>query len=204
MQNKPGRNNFIDVAKAISIFLVILNHSGIFEPIQEVNRAFSSFRMPLFFMLSGVFFQPNRRFLHILQKCTESLLKPYYVTLTIAAVFGTFALQQNFWPRIFAMLHGTGISLRWPWSPLWFLPHLWLLTVVAAMLSKVSVFQYGNLKKNFSGLSFLFFLIPFTTRLTYEEPFISIFIFPEWFEKNGLPFSLEILPHWCPNVEDQR
>ena len=48
-------------------------------------------------------------------------------------------------------------------------------------------------KKSFRIVISLF-LIPLTTRLTYQEPFISVFIFPEWFQKHGLPFSLEILP----------
>ena len=52
---KPQRIQWIDIAKGISIFLVIIGHTAPFG-ILERNIIFS-FHMPLFFILSGYHFK---------------------------------------------------------------------------------------------------------------------------------------------------
>lgn len=47
------RIDFIDTAKGVCIILVVLGHSGI--PIDFVGM--NSMRMPLYFILSGLFFK---------------------------------------------------------------------------------------------------------------------------------------------------
>ena len=56
---KTNRNYSIDVARGIAIVLVIVGHAigDIYNP---VNRVILSFHMPLFFLLSGYLFRPEK------------------------------------------------------------------------------------------------------------------------------------------------
>lgn len=63
------RIRFFDIAKGIAILAVILGHSAIetnlFAPHRTAQVVLSicfSFHMPLFFILSGYFMHPDRRF----------------------------------------------------------------------------------------------------------------------------------------------
>jgi len=51
-----GRVEHIDIARGISITLVAMFHSHLKFSIPEVIEPMSLFRMPLFLVLSGVFF----------------------------------------------------------------------------------------------------------------------------------------------------
>ena len=51
-----NRIDFIDIAKGIGMFLVIVGHV---ETYDFINRMIYSFHMPLFFVLSGFFLKPD-------------------------------------------------------------------------------------------------------------------------------------------------
>ena len=53
MQDK-SRNNFISIAKAIGIILMVVGHSGCPA---IINSFLYIFHMPLFFILSGFFYK---------------------------------------------------------------------------------------------------------------------------------------------------
>lgn len=40
----------------------------------------------------------------------------------------------SFW--LFGFAYGTGRSILWPWSPIWFLPHLWLVWLAACGVAR--------------------------------------------------------------------
>lgn len=79
------RIRFFDIAKGIAILAVILGHSAIetnlFAPHRTAQVVLSicfSFHMPLFFILSGYFMHPDRRFRWM--KEAKQLLLTYVVT----------------------------------------------------------------------------------------------------------------------------
>lgn len=79
------RIRFFDIAKGIAILAVILGHSAIetnlFVPHRTAQVVLSicfSFHMPLFFILSGYFMHPERRFRWM--KEAKQLLFTYVVT----------------------------------------------------------------------------------------------------------------------------
>lgn len=79
------RIRFFDIAKGIAILAVILGHSAIetnlFAPHRTAQVVLSicfSFHMPLFFILSGYFMHPERRFRWM--KEAKQLLFTYVVT----------------------------------------------------------------------------------------------------------------------------
>jgi len=77
------RINYIDLAKGICILLVILNH--IEGPMCDkgFNNTLLSFRMPLFFFLSGLFFKSYSGLLNFSLRKINKLLVPFFFFLTI-------------------------------------------------------------------------------------------------------------------------
>lgn len=78
-----GRISFIDLTKGICILLVILFHVG--GPVAELDPHFilSSFRMPLYFFISGVFFKPYGSPQEFFIKKVNRLLIPFLFFLLI-------------------------------------------------------------------------------------------------------------------------
>jgi fucose 4-O-acetylase-like acetyltransferase len=98
-----------------------------------------SFHIPLFLLLSGVFFNPNLPFWQSARTRADALLKPYLITLTAVTIqLGWFANKTTpFLESLSAILYG---NARIPiWIPLWFLPHLFLLCLFAWLY--LTVFQ---------------------------------------------------------------
>ncbi|HMR91325.1 MAG TPA: acyltransferase [Chitinophagaceae bacterium] len=88
---RRSRLPWIDYLKGIAIFLVVYRHallgiqrSGIYTyPIlEQLNMIFYSFRMPLFFILSGLFISKSlskNTVPELIEKKTNSILYPYFV-----------------------------------------------------------------------------------------------------------------------------
>lgn len=188
MTEKVVRNRLVDVAKGLSILLVVLGHSHILDT--DVNRAFSSFRIPFFFFLSGIFFRYTGTLRSIFFSKSDSLLKPYFITLLIVACFNNFA-DGMFWHRLIEILYGVGDTIKWPWSPLWFLPHLWLLFMSSYFLIRSNLYKKDSKYHNVPLFVFLLFAGNLITRTSPNQDY---FTFGSYVEAYGLPFSAEILP----------
>lgn len=131
------RIEYIDLAKGICILLVVLDHisgSGYFAGGDyPMNEIFEQTRMPLYFILSGLFFKDYaggiREFL--LRKFNR-ILVPYlfFMCLYIVAVKAVYLL--------------TGFSLGEVWAPLWFLLCLFWMNFIFAT-------AYYAVRKAFAG-----------------------------------------------------
>ncbi|MFL5787962.1 MAG: acyltransferase family protein, partial [Flavisolibacter sp.] len=112
-KNTAGRYNWIDYARGIAILLVVYRHS--FEGIkragfsidnymflEHANIIFFSFRMPLFFIVSGVFISGSllKRGLKgiWINKC-KTILYPYFLwgvlQITLQLIFGQYLSGQR-------------------------------------------------------------------------------------------------------------
>lgn len=125
------RIEYIDLAKGICILLVVINHISIGGYFSDGNYPmsdiFNQMRMPLYFILSGLFFKDYaggiREFL--LRK-TNRILVPYLF----------FMILYTASARIVHII--TGIDTSTPdiagiWSPLWFLRCLFFMNVIFAV-----------------------------------------------------------------------
>lgn len=77
---KKERVEWIDLAKGLCMMLVVFGHTaGILEPLgaEWMAESMSYFRMPLYFMLSGLFFKTYDSFSMFLCKKFDHLLFPY-------------------------------------------------------------------------------------------------------------------------------
>lgn len=121
-----------DIAKGIGVLLVVMGHNDFFTSIGFLRQFIYSFHVPLFFFLSGIFFKPDIGLITVVTKKFHSLLKPYLVTLLLLFLFSVSFTKVNLpeaFSRLVKSLYSTGHYLDW--VPLWFLPHLFLLSLFA-------------------------------------------------------------------------
>ena len=117
--NSTKRIEYIDLAKGICIFLVVLDHLSVGKYFSggdyPMNDIFMQTRMPLYFILSGLFFKDyDGGIREFLLRKTNRILVPYLffmiiyraLALLVSAITGMDTTTANI----------TGI-----WAPLWFL-----------------------------------------------------------------------------------
>ena len=140
---------FVDVAKGIAIWLMLIGH-------QYICNLFSiyidSFHMPLFFFISGMFFRKNKPFFQNLESAIRGLLIPYLffsiINMSICWI------SPYIHPELYHNMTGidifraafSGIFLGvdqvtstsfLPLGPLWFLMALFVIRVFCSAISSV-------------------------------------------------------------------
>lgn len=130
---KKDRLQYVDVAKAFAIFLVVLGHPRPVEDYGSLEQFLYAFHMPLFFMLSGIFIRQKSEYSwqtwkNFLGKNFLTLIVPYIIWVAIYMPFTYIDLTKAF--------YGSWIVLRdlSTLSSLWFLPVLFLARVYTEVL----------------------------------------------------------------------
>ena len=185
-----GRVEHIDIARGISIALVALFHSDLAFFIPAVVEPMSVFRMPLFLVLSGVFFSWSRPPGEFLLKKADALLKPYFFVLFIAWVFYYVSDGEAWLWKLKGMFYGNGITIQWEWVTLWFLTHLFALYASSYVL--FYFLRFDQLGRGFQLLVLLLFMIAgiFLLDVFWHNP---LHVFGRIIELPGLPFSMDII-----------
>jgi polysaccharide biosynthesis protein PslL len=181
------RLTHIDIARGIGILLVVAGHNWIILSSKgELYRIVYSFHIPLFFVLAGTFFNPNKSFSLTLKEKFQTLLVPYFFTsLVVELIALAFNFKLDlFLKSLFWVVYGTGTQMRW--VGFWFPTHLFL----------VSIFSWGvfNLFKKFDTKRYvqIFILLALLTigwlsiRVFWKMPIGGMKV-------NGLPFSADLL-----------
>ena len=177
------RLSWLDIAKAITIFLVVFGHvlrGG------AAHKIVYSFHVAAFFLLSGVTCKTN----HLKQRIKNDFLRimvPYYffsiLSIIIFYFLGNFAagrfnlsVNTSLWHNLVGMLYAcpTNDYLKYN-LPLWFLPCLFV--------TKLLYYALSRLCKEKQSLVFLcsLFLAVFAAIYTH-------------FIGTGLPFNLSVAP----------
>lgn len=143
-RKKKKRIDFIDTAKGLCIMLVVFSHVNTYFKLDyELYTALASFRMPLYFVLSGLFFKtyvqetPQKLFGGVfIRKKVNNLLIPFfffYIIFSVAipnmlAMIGYDGLRQGDklgWKSLFNFIFENKFSN----SPIWFLLCLFFLNI---------------------------------------------------------------------------
>lgn len=189
----PSRLTFIDVAKGLSIFLVVLAHAVL--PYETLDNGFYAFveagalyRIPLFFLLSGIFFCYMPAPQDFISKRANALLIPYFVALILLCCAYLAFSDKTFLHRFVHGLYGTGQTLDW--EPMWFLPHLFVLHSFAYLLFRYTLL--GNLPKpqQLLTISLLLCLGVAGIDLFWKKIFV---LFGMQIYIPGLPYSVDVL-----------
>jgi fucose 4-O-acetylase-like acetyltransferase len=180
----------IDIARGIGILLVVLGHNDFALVSPFAHQVVFSFHMPLFFFLSGFFFDPAAGFFSLFVKRFHSVLKPYLFTIFLIYFMSVSFEKMSFQTalgRIFKSLYASGHYIEW--EQLWFLPNLFAVSLYAFLFFAISG-RLGNrvvrwfVLAAISGIAVLF--------LKNFYPF-SILILGNRYELLGLPFSLDLV-----------
>lgn len=126
-EDKNKRIDFIDLTKGICIILVVMAHiGGAFDKLDSHSMV-ASFRMPLYFFISGIFFKSYEGFFGFFIRKINKLLIPFaffylsafllkYVIWKVAP--GTFRLPVE-WQELLLVFQGHRLIEYNP--PIWFL-----------------------------------------------------------------------------------
>lgn len=187
------RLEFIDIAKAFAMLLVIIGHS-IHEGL--ILNCIYSFHMPLFFFVSGYFFR-KRSFVSLFQRNMSHLFLPYVITalirLTANLMVGLLGHGwTEFFDCAFATLYCCGKRVEYgsfyipSCGAIWFLPALSFATIVVnwALLTSYPT-AVVLVVSFFSWLSAQYFILPFGVQ---AGGFASLFVYAGMQERTRLLF----------------
>ena len=144
---------FINISRFFAILLVVFGHTSTFDPI--VNAVYS-FHVPLFFILSGILFTPNKSFIEFTKKKFYRLIIPYFIIYVITLLFyilfesryrDTYVNPQIL--RLLPLITGSNqLGLMGHNVPLWFLPSLFTCEVICNFI----VIIFNNKIKSFIAI----------------------------------------------------
>lgn len=155
------RIDYIDIAKAIGIYFVILGHTV--DANTYIKSVLYSFHMPLFFMISGMVIKKRTNFQlqEQIKKRAFVLLIPFFIWGTIYAKFSFVHLMQiSYGSREMLVLAGSLTSL-------WFLPCLFLVSCFSEFI--VSKYSRKQISICVLVLVVVGFFVPHLN--TYGYPF---------------------------------
>ena len=178
MTDNKARLNYIDFAKALAIILVGVGHYG---NVSALKCFIYMFHIPLFFIVSGMTFNPSKyRFLLFLKRKVKGLLLPWVggVVLFIAFqnICSILGLSVGRKVSFLSIIGRIIINIRGSkYDPIfWFLPALFLAEIILYFVLKL----VNNMRKEIIWLVLIGFV----------SVVFMIFINKAW------PWSLDILP----------
>lgn len=153
MPNK-SRNNYISIAKAIGIILMVVGHSGCPS---AIGRFIYMFHMPLFFACSGYFFREianKTSLMSFYKKRIKGLYLPYLkwslLFLLLHNVFRHFHITgskiyhtQDYIRQVIRLVTMTDYELLI--RPFWFIKELLFASVIAASISMIRARLFPNI-----------------------------------------------------------
>lgn len=163
-----SKNNYISIAKALGIILMVIGHSGCPT---AISKFIYLFHMPLFFVCSGYFFKEisdNKSLLILYKKRMKGLYLPYLkwslFFLLLHNIFRFFHITESvfyqkeeyFWQfmKIIAMTDYE-LLIR----PFWFIKELLLASIIVATIS------FYSSRLSIKDKPELFFLITFISTI---------------------------------------
>lgn len=184
------RIGYIDVAKGIGILLVAMAHTGLSLVAPYLHKLIYSFHMPLFFFLSGYFFDAGLPFLALLKKRFNAVLKPYLFTIFLIYLTSVSFSNMGFVTalgRIVKALYGSGRYIDW--VQLWFLPSLFVTSLFAFFFYRLVLNHIGNRALRWLVLLGLQAAAVYSLKTFY--PF-SLTVLGKEYELFGLPYCLDL------------
>ena len=182
---KKSRLYWVDYLKGIAIILVVYRHSllgiqssGIKAPayLENANLIFFSFRMPLFFMLSGIFASlslQKRSVQRYIGSKFETLIYPYFIwviiQVTLQIVLSGFTnSNRSFVDYTYIFYQPRNLD------QFWYLPALFNATVVYVLIKKYITEKWWALMMIALGF---YFLSPYLQNISMLSDWMEFYIF---------------------------
>ena len=157
MRTENGKRiEYLDLAKGLCIILVVFYHAkGILAREYWFDPFLASFRMPLYFFLSGLFFRDYGGFKRFFTKKTNRLLVPFLAFYLLTSV-----LLPNVMHRLGGIEFGTVMGLPSLWAfiwpgvfpniPIWFLWSLFLMNLLFWWIHRAANGKSGSQTKPYA------------------------------------------------------
>ena len=129
---------YVDIAKGIGIILVVMGHNDFALISPFAHKLIYSFHMPMFFFMSGMFFKSDMPFLNFFKNRFHRVLKPFLAILLLIFFASLSFSKISFLMagrRLIKAMYGSGYYIDW--VQLWFLPHLFAVSLFAYFFFKV-------------------------------------------------------------------
>ena len=133
------RVKWVDVLKGIGIFLVVMGHN---QTSKYLGTYFSSFHMPLFFLIAGYLYDSEKYngFVKLIKSRTKGIIVPFlfFSLLSLVMYMGLSIVRSEVieWTKLISQFIVHGITpLN---SPLWFLRILFIVEIAFYFLKKFS------------------------------------------------------------------
>ncbi len=185
-----ARIDYIDIAKGLGILLVVMGHNDFSLISPFLFKLIYSFHMPMFFFMSGIFFKPDLSFLTLLRRRFDSVLRPY-IFIILLIFFATLSFTKvdfaHSITRLVKALYGNGHYLDW--VQLWFLPHLFVVSLFAFLFFKLV------LRTGLPWLKWVLLVAAQVVGVLSISAFwpFNLELFGRKLEVFGLPFSLDLV-----------
>jgi len=186
----PKRIEYLDIARGIGILLVVLGHNDFGAISPFLQQVIYSFHIPLFFFLSGYFINISVPFSDYFKKRFHSVLKPYLFTIFLIYSTSVSFEKMGFQTAIGRIVKSLYGSVNYiDWGQLWFLPHLFVVSLYAFIFLKVVT----RLQNRWITWGLLLATLAVSLSLLHTFYPFSISFFGKEYELFGLPFSLDLV-----------
>ncbi|MBB5193551.1 fucose 4-O-acetylase-like acetyltransferase [Silvimonas terrae] len=190
------RIQHLDVARGMGITLVVLGHNLIFQHINPMaHQVLHSINMPMFFLMSGVFFNDTLSLGKLTLAKLDGVLKPFFVTLIVVAPLQPLLSRDPFVQYVAGSLYGTGGTLRW--TPLWFLPHLFLVFITARVYLNIAerlrIAQWLSLLLGVTSVTLAWEMFQQLQEMPIPLTNVAYSATPAIYSELGFPFSADLL-----------
>ena len=167
--SEKSRIEYIDIAKGIGIFAVMLGHILVYESGVVFNRIqnfICSFHLPLFFIITGILCEKyrswqNKSLSELLKRKLKTLIYPYFIFSVITVLFYVFLyfiLHKGTYQEISDIIMMT-ITFR-GYGALWYLFVLFVAIMMFYIFQKLKWNSYIVLLLLIFGGSFLSYQFP--------------------------------------------
>jgi len=194
LNETKNRDIVIDIAKGISIILVVIGHSPVLIRMIPLNNFLTSFRLPFFFFVSGIFFKESKPFTQVFIDKADALLKAYFVTLLLYGIPQVAGREVDAGGYLLGILYGTSSLLPLRWRPMWFLPHLFCVILFAWIFVRFTRIRTRSI---YIRVLMLLGLLGAGVLMLHPALSVTLQVRALSFQKAGLPFSLDLAPLTC-------
>lgn len=127
------RLGWVDLAKGICILIVVFDHCTLGHLHYFAKEQLLSFFMPLFFLLSGLFFRPYENFWAFLKRKINKLMVPFVFFLVLTSML-PFLIGHRYIPWEDYLFESIIVYN----SPLWFLLCLFFVSIMFYFIHRVA------------------------------------------------------------------
>jgi len=142
------RYESVDCAKGIGIMLVVFAHVIATHNVGwKIEEIITSFHMPLFFVLSGMFFSRKSSFADFIVGKINRLVVPFfffYLTISILLPFIYFCYQGRALCKLPTLLLGFYNENLYIVGAIWFLLSLFFVSIIFWLITVIEKFRYSS------------------------------------------------------------